>query len=192
MPTITPNFSSVSPGLIVFFRSDYGFGASWTASGGSPTTGTTSGPTDPFIWTAPGTGGVTIRITATSVSTVTILDIFVAEHSLDMRADQVAEGTEGDRTILHEMENGLPRGRRKSGRKRKYALAFNNRTEADLATIRAVYDQVGSLIPFYTYDPIIKGSTLGSFICRFDSELSVSRRDGAKCGIAISFRVKEA
>jgi hypothetical protein len=171
------------------FYLDTGDSASWTASAGTPTsdTGVFFG-----LWTSPNSPGAYVRITATVGSVVAIHDIYITGESLNMRADQVAEGTEGDRSLIHEMENGAPRGRRKSGRKRKYALAFNNRTEAELATIRTLYDEVGVLLPFATYDPIALGSSAHSFVCRFDSDISVARRDGAKCALQISFRVKEA
>lgn len=158
--------------------------AAWTASGGSPTSQTTS----LFLWTAPSSGNVTIRLTATVGGSVAIFDVYVAEDELTFVPSLAVEGTLDDVTLIHEMENGARRGRRKVPPRLSYELRFNNRDQTEYDAVVTLFNSVGKLTPFAMQDPI----TNANKAWYFDS--AITRRLGGKasCSIDYSFRVKEA
>lgn len=158
--------------------------ATWTASAGSPTSGSGVG----FgIWTAPGSP-TTVRISATVSGETVYKDVVITNQELiGISPSLVVEGTIDDVTLIHRMENGGRRGRRKIPPKQSFELTFRSRTLTEYETVRDLFNAVGKLEPFGMYHPIT--DTIGAWY--FDSAIS-QRYGGRGCSIDFSFRVQEA
>lgn len=176
--------TAIKKSVATVFAVDTGASADWTASGGSPASQTTS----LFLWTAPGTGNVSIRLTATVGGVTAIHDIYVAEEEWTYIPSIPLEGTVDDVTLIHRMENGTRRGRRKVPPKLSYELRFNNRSLTEYSAALTLFDTVGKLTPFAMQDPV----TNANKAWYFDS--AITRRYGGRdnCTIDYSFRVLEA
>lgn len=185
MYIVGPGAMPVSGGLYsasTTYSIDSGGSASWTASAGSPTSGTTAA----FSWTPPASAQ-TVRITAVAGGVTAILDVFVTGYGFPYDPSIDVEGSIGDVTLLHEMESGTRIGRRKVGPKQKFNLPFKNRPIAEYNALLTLYAAVGSLVPFAMAHPIT-GVAKGWY---FDSEISV-KYGGRSCAISFDVRIKEA
>ena len=181
MAKILPEKNAVLPSSATNWTTDLGGSLSWTASGGTPT----SGSGTPFIWGAPASG--TIRITVTNGSLTAIRDVLVVTYSLSQEPSLAVEGSVDDVTLFHRMENGARRGRQKIPPKAAWELTFKNRVQADYDAVISLFALVGKLQPFFMNDPI---TGLGN-AWYFDS--AITRRYGGRgCSIDYSFRVLEA
>jgi len=182
-PTAMPP-SDGTNNYTTIFSLDDGSSATWTASAGTPTTGSGA-----FfgIWTTPNAPGTTVRITATSGGVTVILDIIITSADFPYAPSIVVEGTVDDVTLLHTMENGARRGRRKTGVKGAWDLTFKNRTLTEYNDVISKFDQLGKLLPFAMNDPIT-GLKVGWY---FDSAIN-RQYGGRSCGITYAFKVKQA
>lgn len=165
------------------FLLDSGAVANWTATAGSPLSATGS----IFIWTSPTTANQTVRISATVGSDTAYRDIFVTGETLSFSPSTAVEGTVDDVTLVHRMENGARRGRRKVAPKQSFDLTFRNRTLTEYNAVLALFDNVGKLEPFGMIHPITNLMTAWYF----DSAIS-QRYGGRGCSIDYSFKVQEA
>jgi hypothetical protein len=188
---IEPRVTAAIPGQTYHFMTDFPHDIgeyTWSATSGS---GTPGGPPTYyyFDWTAPSSG--TARITAVRDDGVNVytavLDLTITMHQFNYRPSLVVEGTLDDTTLLHTMENGGRRGRRKTPALQRWELKFNNRSMAEYEAALALFDSAGKLEPFTMLDPVLNSSRAWYF----DSAIS-QRFGGRGCDISYSFRVVEA
>lgn len=178
--TATPK----GPGWTVSFSTDLTGTINWTASAG-----TASFTGKPFVWSAPNTAQ-TVRITASNGTTTLIWDILVVSREMGYKPSKRIKGRYVDKSLIHIMENGARRGRRKVRAKMAYEFSFQNRTYTEYTEQRALYDELGTLAPFLMWDPIDPtGQTWTAYY--FDSEIVVES-GGRNCAIDYSVRLMEA
>lgn len=178
---ISPNITAICPSCSVSWTAGIGGSLSWTATAGTPTSGSGS----PFIWGAPASG--VVRISVTNGSLTEIRDVQVVTFTFFQDPSIVVEGSMDDITVLHQMENGSRAGRRKSKAKRRWELTFRSRTVSEYDTAVALFNNVGKLEPFLMLDPITQLNTA----YYFDSGISV-KYGGRSCDVTYAFRILEA
>lgn len=188
MPSITPAINGVVNLAAVNFQTDLPGSVSWTASAGTPTSGSGSS----FFWGASIPGLATVRITATNGTITLVRDIVIVRFVFVEKASEVKEGSFREFVLSHRMENGQMRGRRKTPPKLTYEVSFRNRTKIELDTVRNLYKSVGLLEPFGMASPDDPGSSFLTSTWLFDSPPVWSRTPGAGCKFNYSFRVIEA
>lgn len=166
--------------MVTVWTTNLGGTLSWTATGGTPTSGSGSS----FSWGAPASGVVRISVSNGSLSAYR--DVLVVTYSTTVKASIPLDGSVDDITLTHTMESGGRKGRRKASPKRRWELAFRKRTVTEYNTVVSLFNTVGKLEPFLMADPVTNVNTAWYF----DSAISV--RYNKDCSVEYSFRVVEA
>jgi hypothetical protein len=177
------SLSAVAINDNVLWQTDMFGTINWTFSAGTPTSAT--GAT--VFWTAPASGGFTVRITATNGTDTAIKDVQIVDELFSYNPSLAVEGSLDDTTLLHTMDDGGRRGRLKAFAKLRYELKFNNRSLSEYGDAISLFRANGKLLPFLMDDPV-NGQRRAWY---FDS--AINYRYGARgCSIDYSFRVVEA